>query len=84
MESGAWNAIPGTGDPGAYRRRRDDSGSDTAVGLYGSIGIGVQATERVAVEVEYRRDEVSGTIGTSQAGLDLSGQTGAVRVVIGF
>jgi hypothetical protein len=44
----------------------------------------VQLSERIAVEVEYRRDEVGGGVGTSQAELELSGQTGMVKVVIGF
>jgi opacity protein-like surface antigen len=84
VESGAWNAIPGTGDPGSYRLARSDSDSDVAVGVYASLGAGVQLSERIAVEVEYRRDEVGGGVGTSQAELELSGQTGMVKVVIGF
>jgi opacity protein-like surface antigen len=84
VESGAWNAIPGTGDPGSYRLARSDSDSDVAVGVYASLGAGVQLSERIAVEVEYRRDEVGGGVGTSQAELELSGQTGMVKIVIGF
>jgi opacity protein-like surface antigen len=84
VESGRWNAIPGTGDPGSYTLSRSASDTDTAVGFYASVGVGFRVIDRVAVEAEYRWDEVSGTVGTSQAGLDLSGQTGMVKVVIGF
>lgn len=84
VESGSWNAIPGTGDPGSYRQSRSDSGSDTALGVYASLSAGVQVTERVAVELEYRRDEVGSEVGTSQAGVDLSGQTAMLKVIIGF
>jgi len=83
-ESGSWNAIPGTGDPGSYRLASSDSGSDTALGVYATIGAGVRVSEQIAVEVEYRCDEVGGLVGTSQAGVDLSGQTGMVKVIIGF
>ncbi len=84
VESGAWNAIPGTGDPGFYRQERSDSDSDTAVGLYLSLAAGVHITPRISAELEFRVDEVSGTTGTSQAALDLSGQSGLVKVVFDF
>lgn len=84
VESGAWNAIPGTGDPGFYRQEDSDSDSDTAVGLYLSLSAGVHITPRIAAELEVRVDEVSGNTGTSQAALDLSGQSGLVKVVFDF
>ncbi len=84
VESGAWNAIPGTGDPGFYRLERSDSGSDIAVGLFVSLSAGVHLTEHISTELEVRLDEVSGTAGTSQAALDLSGQSGLLKVVFDF
>ena len=83
-ESGAWNAIPGTGDPGFYRQEHSESGSDTALGVYVSLSAGVHITPRVAAELEVRADEVGGTSGTSQAALDLSGQSGLLKVVLDF
>lgn len=84
VESGSWNAIPGTGDPGSYRLSRSESDSDLALGVYGSLGAGFQVTDSLAVELEYRRDEVGSAVGTSQARLDLSGDTGILRLVFWF
>ena len=84
VESGSWNAIPGTGDPGFYRLERSDSGSDLDIGLFASLSAGVHVTQHVSVELEYRFDEVSGKAGTSQAELDLSGQSGLLKVVFDF
>lgn len=84
VESGSWNAIPATGDPGSYRLGHRDSGSDTSVGLFVSLTAGVHVTKHVSVEIEYRLDEVSGEVGTSQAELGLSGQSGQVKVVLDF
>ena len=84
VESGTWNAIPGTGDPGFYRQGHSESDSDTAIGLYVSLAAGVHLTQHVSVELECRLDEVSGTAGTSHASLDLSGQSGLLKVVYDF
>ena len=74
----------GTGDPGFYRLERSDSGSDLDIGLFASLSAGVHVTQHVSVELEYRFDEVSGKAGTSQAELDLSGQSGLLKVVFDF
>lgn len=84
VESGTWNAIPGTGDPGYYRREHSDSNSDTAIGVYVSLSVGVHLTRHLSLELEGRLDEVSRDAGTSQASLDLSGQSGMLKVVYDF
>jgi hypothetical protein len=84
LESGSWNAIPGTGDPGSYHRRRSDSASDTTLGLFGSLTAGVHVSRHVSVELEGRLDGASGNVGTSQAKLGLNGHSAQVRVVFDF
>lgn len=84
VEGGSWNAIPGTGDTGGYTKKADDSDLDTEFGIFGSIGAGVDLTERLAVEFELRWDEAFGKVGTSQAVVDLDGVSGILKLVIGF
>jgi hypothetical protein len=84
VESGAWNAIPGTGDPGFYREEHSASGSDTAIGLYASLSAGVHLSAHIAAELEVRLDEVGGMVGTAQAALDLRGQSGLLKIVFDF
>ncbi|MBN2449514.1 MAG: hypothetical protein JXR77_03945 [Lentisphaeria bacterium] len=83
-ESGSWNAIPGTGDTGGYTRSRRDSGSDTAVGAFVSLGAGWRVVDWLALEVEMRLDEVAGSIGTDHARLDPDGYSGVFKAVFGF
>jgi hypothetical protein len=54
------------------------------VGAYVSLCVGVYLTEHISAELEYRVDAVSGTVGTSQATLDLDGQSAQAKLVFDF
>ena len=84
VESAFWNPIPGTGDPGTYRRGSADSEWDSTWGIFGALGAEVRLADRVSLAFEGRYDHANSDLGTSQATLDLAGLSGKIRVVLGF
>jgi opacity protein-like surface antigen len=83
-ESGTWNLIPGTGDPGSYRLAERDSAQRACIGAFVSLGAGVRLTDSLALAVEYRYDAVDRTAGTSSAAVDLDGQSCMLKLVYSF
>lgn len=83
-ESGQWNAIPGTGDPGQYRMARRDSNSETEIGLYASVGASLEITDRINLEAAVRWDDAFDEVGTAHTAVDLDGVSAQLKVMVDF
>jgi len=77
-----WNFI---GDAGSGERvSRSDDGIDARLGLYGSVGLACEFTERWGMEVGVRYDYIPDSVDTNIVNLDLSGLSTEIKVVYSF
>jgi len=82
--SASWNPIPGADDSGAYRERAADSRWRTAFGIYGSVGITLSLSDRIALELAARYDWAGQELSSDHASLQLDGASARLSVTYRF
>lgn len=82
-ETASYSA-PGNAGGTFYSQALSESATDALFGVYGALGGAAWLNERVGIVLEARYDEVFDTAETDLAELDLSGLSGAAKIIFRF
>lgn len=69
---------------GSYTRKQTDDETDLVFGIYLNVGISIDISDSIAIQVQYRFDEVFDEVDTSLAEVDIDGSSGQLNLIFGF